>query len=105
MQKNNVHFITTRGINLLRPFGHNSDNEIFISIIKSVNPQICLSGKKTKQKSCCHGLPSTLDSRRQRCSELLLLDRAQVLGLYSPAIGYILVAFPRLLVLFPNLID
>jgi len=31
--ENNVDITTTRGIILLRPFGHNSDNEIFSPII------------------------------------------------------------------------
>lgn len=31
--RNNVDITTTRGITILRPFGHNSDNEIFSPII------------------------------------------------------------------------
>lgn len=46
MQKSNADFTTTRGIILLRPIGHISDNEIFSPIINLSHPAFARLGRK-----------------------------------------------------------
>lgn len=99
-----LHFFTTRGKILLRPVGHNSDNEIFSPIINSVYPpNLCKWKKqKTKRVAVMVSLPrwTPEDSAVQNFFALIVL---KFLVCFSqPLIGYILVAFPHLLVRFTH---
>lgn len=83
-----LHLIITRGIILLQPFSHNSDNEMFSPIIDSVYPPILLKWEKNKRVAVMVSLPHWTP------------EDSVVQSFFSHIVLKFLVCFPQPLVTF-----